>query len=413
MFPAFSIALSALTADSSAINVVGNNLANLNTIGFKASDVGFHDLISQSLGVGASNGQVGMGIGQLSSVQNFTQGALTTTGGPTDAAIQGGGFFVIQGQSGETLYTRAGNFQMDGAGNLVTSTGENVQGWQAQGGVVNPNGPVTNLVIPLGNLTAPKATDTISMGVNLNAAAVVGSTDGTFAASVQVHDSLGESHNVTVTFTETKAGNWTYTATIPAAETTAATNVLATGTMTFDSSGVMTSATTPISLKATKLTDGAADLTMNWNLLDNNSNKLITQFAEASGMASPYSNGNAAGEITTVGMGKNGVITATYSNGQQVTVGQLALASIANPSSMVQVGDNNFLATAATSQATIGVGGTNGRGTIVGGALESSTTDMASQFTHLLGYERSYQAASRVITTTDQILQETVNLIHP
>jgi len=412
MFPAFSIALSALTADSTAIDVVGNNLANLNTTGFKASEIDFHDLMSQSLGVGPNSGQVGMGVGQVSAVQNFIQGTVTTTNGPTDAAIQGGGFFVVKNPDGETLYTRAGNFQLDGSGNLITSTGENVQGWEAVNGVVNPNGPVGNLTIPVGAVIPPKATGNLSMSVNLNAAATTGSTAATFSAPVQVYDSLGTAHTVTITFTETAANNWSYTATVPAADTSAS-PTLASGTLTFDGTGKLTSGSTPVSLTLSGLTDGASDMTMNWNLADSSGNKLITQFAQSSSVSSPVQDGNATGQITNVALGNNGLITAKYSNGQQVVVGQLALASIANPSSMNQVGDNNLEATAATAQPAIGTPGTSGRGQIIGGALEASTTDMATQFTNLLTYERSYQAASRVITTSDQLLQETVNLIHP
>jgi flagellar hook protein FlgE len=250
------------------------------------------------------------------------------------------------------------------------------------------------------------------MAVNLNASAAVGSTDGTFSAPIQVYDSLGTAHTLTVTCTKTAANSWDYTVTMPAADTSGSAT-LATGTLAFDATGKLTSPTSPIALTATGLTDGASDMNLNWNLSDSSGNSLLTQFAQTSSESTPTQDGNAAGQVSSVGMQNGGLIVATYSNGQQVTLGQLALASISNPSSLLQVGNNNLQASATTAQVAVGAAGTGGRGQIVGGALESSTTDMATEFTNLLTYERSYQAASRVITTSDQLLQETVNLIHP
>jgi flagellar hook protein FlgE len=411
MGSAFSIALSALTANSAALSVVGDNLANMNTTGFKTSDVEFNDLISQSLGIGGNISQIGEGVGPISTVQQFTQGSITTTNGPTDAAIQGGGFFVVNDPQGDTFYTRAGDFQWDSNGNLTTANGDFVQGWLANNGVINPNGPVSNLAIPTGSVLAPQPTTTMSMNVNLDSSAAVGSSQATFSAPIQVYDSLGNAHTLTATFNETAAGSWGYTVTIPAADTTGNTT-LASGTFTFDQNGNMTAPASPIALSATNLTDGANDLNINWNLTDAASNGLVTQVDETSGMSSPTQNGFSAGQVTQVGIENGGQVVATYSNGQQLTLGQIALASIANPSTMVQVGNGDYQVSSATAQAAVGAPGTNGRGQILGGALEASTTDMAQQFTDLLTYQNSYQAASRVITTADQLMQDTINLIH-
>jgi len=186
-----------------------------------------------------------------------------------------------------------------------------------------------------------------------------------------------------------------------------------TGTLTFDANGNLTAPLTAQTVPITGLSDGAADMSVNWNLVDSSGNNTITQYAQASGVSSPVQNGNAPGEVTSIGLENGGLMVATYSNGQQVTVGQLAMASITNPNSLIQVGNNNLQASATSAQAAVGAAGTGGLGQIEGGALESSTADMATQFTDLLSYERSYQAASRVITTSDQLLQETVDLIHP
>lgn len=408
---AFSTALSALTADSTAIDVVGNNLANLNTTGFKASEIDFSDVMSQSLGVGTGTAQVGMGVGQIDTVQDFTQGSLTTTGEPLDAALQGNGFFVVTDSNNNQLYTRDGSFQLDSAGTLQTATGQDVQGWTAVDGVVSPNGPVGNITLPVGSDMPPAATANMSMNINLDSTTA---TNGTFTAPIQVYDAQGTAHTLTATFTETSANNWSYNVTIPGADVGAATPAsLASGTLTFDGTGTLTDppAGSPVSIPITGLADGANNLTINWNLYNSAGTPSITQFSQASALSGPTQDGNAAGQISSFGIQNGGLIVASYTNGEQVTMGQLAVASITNPTSMVQVGDNNLQATAATAQAALGAAGAGGNAQIVGGSLESSNTDMAAQFTQLLTYERSYQAASRVITTSDTLAQDTVNLI--
>ena len=410
MSAAFSIALSALSADTTAIDVVGNNLANLNTTGYKTTDVNFQDLMSQSLGEGTNAAQVGMGVGPLGTVTNFTQGTLTTTNGPTDAAIQGNGFFVVQNATNQTLYTRDGSFQVNSAGNIVTATGENVQGWSAANGAVNPNGPVGNLTVPLGTVVPAVATSTMGLTVNLNSTTAA---NGTFSAPIQVFDSQGASHTLTVNFTETASNTWGYSVTIPAADLAKGGKpTIASGTMSFDSSGNLTSPTSPVALTIAGLADGAADMSIGWNL-DSGSTSTITQYAEASSEGTTTQDGAAAGQIVNVSLQNGGLLVANYSNGQQTTVGQVALASIPNPESLTSVGNNELQASAATGSIAVGAASTGGRGQIVAGALESSTVDMAIEFTNLLTYERSYQAASRVITTSDQMTQDTENLIHP
>ncbi len=213
----FSTALSALSAFSTAISVTGNNLANLNTIGFKTSEVSFHDLVTQSISAGLGNTQVGFGVGTPTTEALFTQGAIQTTGGTLDAAIQGAGFFVIQGPEGSIEYTRAGNFQTDQSGDLKTATGQTVQGWTELNGVLNTNAPPGNITIPTGTVQPPVVTQNFSFDLNLNAAATPGSATGTFATSVTVYDSLGNSHVVTATFAQdaTTPGQWNYSISIP------------------------------------------------------------------------------------------------------------------------------------------------------------------------------------------------------
>jgi flagellar hook protein FlgE len=412
MGTAFSTALSALNADSTAIDVVGNNLANLNTTGFKASTVDFSDLMAEQLGTGTSNGQVGVGVGQVAAVQQFSQGSITTSSSGLDAAMQGNGFFVVTDANNNQLYTRDGSFQLSSTGVLQTQTGQDVQGWMATNGVVNANGATTNLTMPVGSTIPPQATANMSLAVNLNSATA---TNGTFTSPITVYDTLGQSHTLTVTFTQTSPANWNYDVDLPAADLLpgSATSV-GSGALSFGPNGQLVSPSpgAPISIAIGNLADGANTQNINWNIFDASGNSMVTQYAQASATSNPVQDGYAAGQISQVSIQNGGTLVATYTNGQQVTMGQLAVASIANPSSLVQVGDNNLQASASTAQAAIGAAGTGGNGSIQGGALEASTTDMAAEFTHLLSYERSYQAASRVITTSDQLAQETVNLIH-
>ncbi|MBV8904100.1 MAG: flagellar hook-basal body complex protein, partial [Acidobacteriia bacterium] len=207
MFTSFSTALSALNATSTAIDVVGNNLANMNTPGFKTSNVDFRDLVTQSLGSGLGTTQVGFGTGLPFTVAQFTQGALQTTNGLDDAAIQGSGFFIVQDPSSGTEYTRAGNFQVDKNGNLMTDSGQYVQGWtqiNSATSSVNTTGPIGNIVIPEGTLQAPVATTTFNASMNLNSAANADSTSN-FTTPVTVYDSLGNPLVLTLNFQKTGA----------------------------------------------------------------------------------------------------------------------------------------------------------------------------------------------------------------
>lgn len=412
----FSIALSGLNADSAALDVVGNNLANLNTTGYKDTDVSFYDLLQQSVAGGAT--QIGGGVSEPQTEAIFSQGSIQSTGGNYDAAINGNGFFVVQDPSGTTLYTRAGDFNLNANGELVTSTGQIVQGWTAQNGVVNTSGPIGNITIPSNSLQTPSATQNMALTINLNAAGVVGQSSGSFSAPIQVVDSLGETHNLTVNFTETAPGNWSYAVEIPGADLTSGTagtpSQVATGTLTFDSNGNLTSPTAPaqIPISITGLADGASDMNINWNLAtqDGNGTPLITQYAATSAVSASDQDGVPASQVTQVSIADGGAITAQFSNGNQVVVGQLALASVSNPDSLISVGENNFEVGADTATPVIGVPGTGTLGTVEGGALETSTVNIATEFTNLIVYQNSYEANSKVISTLDQMTQNLLNL---
>jgi flagellar hook protein FlgE len=410
----FSVAISGLNADSAALDIVGNNLANLNTTGYKDSTASFYDLLSQSVGGGSV--QIGGGVSATHSERQFTQGSIELSGGSFDAAIQGSGFFLVRDTAGDTLYTRSGSFQLDANGNLVTGTGQYVQGWTAVNGVVATSGPVQNITIPSDALHKPSATTTFSTSLNLQSDGVVGATSGSFSAPIQVVDSLGTTHTLTAVFTKASTNTWNYEVDIPGEDLASGTpgtpSQLTTGTVTFDSNGQLIDPPPPgqIGVAVSGLADGATDMNMNWNLYDANNNPTITQYAQSSALSATSQDGVAAAEVTQVSLSDGGSIVAHYSDGTQQVVGQLALAAIANPESLISVGQNNFEVGADTSTPAVGAPGTGSRGTILGGALESSNVDIAQEFTNLITYQRAYEANSKVISTLDQLSQVLLNI---
>jgi flagellar hook protein FlgE len=409
LFTSFSTALSALGAHTTAVDVVGNNLANLNTPGFKGSAVSFADLVTQSLGAGLGETQVGFGVGRPVTLRQFSQGAIQASNGPLDAAIQGDGFLVLKDDNDAVKYTRGGNLLVDKSGNLLTAKGNRVQGWSAVGDTIDTYRPVGNIVVPVGSLRAPTASTAFNFETNLNASSAIGER---FSTSLEVFDSLGVNHVVTVAFTKSATANqWDYAITIPDADVTAPVTPV-TGSISFTTSGVLATpdaTVAPPRLTITGLRSGAADMNLDWQMY-NGLTPRLTQYSQPSAVSANSQNGAPASQLIRVGLADGGSILAQYSNGQQVTVGRVAMASIRNPESLIAAGDNTFVLSSRSALPAIGVAGSGGRGTILGGAVESSTVDIAKEFTNLIVYQRGYQANSRVITTVDEISQETINL---
>jgi flagellar hook protein FlgE len=420
MGSAFSIALSSLEAESSAIDVTGNNLANMNTDGFKGSEVDFKDLFSQSYG--QSGLETGLGVSTPSGNQILTQGAIQSSTSPLSAAIQGDGYFVVNSPAGQSLYTRDGNFVTNAAGVLQTETGESVQGWTATASGLNTTGLTGNITLPTGQILAPTATQNFTLNANLDAQSVAGTASGTFSAPMQVVDSLGNTHDLTVTFTQstTAASTWNYNVTVPSGDLTAGTAgqqtslLAAPGTVTFTSAGVMSTAggTAPVVINLNGLADGAANMSMNWNLFTSTGVGTLTNYAETSDLSSSTQNGNQAAQLTSVAIQTGGQVVGTYSNGLTQVVAQVAMASIENPESLQNAGNNNLAASSMTATPAVGVPQTGGRGQILGGSLEGSNVDMATEFTHLIIYQSAYQASTRVISTVNNMNQDLFSLIH-
>lgn len=407
----FATALSGLLANTTALNVVGDNLANMNTQGFKADSVHFQDAMIQA----NESLQVGAGVGATTTTRNFLQGGIQTTGGAMDAAIQGSGFFVITDPStGATQYTRDGSFSLNAQGQLVTKNGALVQGWTATNGVLNASGATSAITVPLLAAQPPVATSTMSVNANLNAAAA---NADTFSAPIQIVDSLGNTHTLTITFKKTDANKWDYEVDIPGADAKGGTagkpSKLANGSLVFDSSGKLTSPAAPGTVNiAGGLADGAADLNINWNLFDTAGNPTVTQFAQASASSGTSQDGSQAAAVTGVSLGDGGQIMATFSNGKQAALAQVALAGISNPTTLIATNNNSYVLGTDTLAPAVGSAGTGGRGSITGGALESSNVDMATEFTNLIVFQRGYEASSKVVTTINQ-MDQTLLAINP
>ncbi len=633
MITTLSTALSALNANSTAVSVVGNELANLNTTGYKTTQIAFQDLMAESMG-GINGFSLGMGTARPQTIRQFSQGGLQTGLGGLNAAIQGQGFFMVRDGKGVPLYTRDGSFTIGSNGYLVDANGLRVQGWTAgTTGVLNTNSATGDIPIPSGTLFPPVASTKVSLSMNLNAAAVAGTTSGatsgTFSQPITVYDSLGTAHTLTANFTKNQVhvalaggapaaaisgtdtavftvssgstpqtitidtadgtltgqvkelnaklqpfgitasldstgtlqfasanafslsglssgaanlvpdstgtaatasntalnnqlltptaagplaikvggttvtvnvgsppapadvdainaalkaqgvggvtaildeatatagsppaytaiqlqgtasftatdsggtlGLGTYTPMLPGSantwnyEVTMAGSDLASGTtttvaggqLTFDAkTGQLLTPTLPsgtITLTtgasatdtAGPLANGAVMSDISWDLYDAAGNPLVTQVDQASAVSANTADGSSAAQLTQVIMGDGGQLLAQFSNGRSVAIAQLSVANIPNPNSMLAVGNNDFEASSQTAAPIVGTAGTGGRGNVSGGSLEQSTVDIATEFSQLITLQNAYQANSRVVTTENQILQQTVGLVQP
>jgi len=412
----FSTSLTGLTAAESALDTISNNLANLETTGYKEMTPNFGALFYQLLCDSGSGDpiQIGDGAAIDSITTSFTQGINETTGVDTDMAIQGNGFFVVQ-NNGVQLYTRAGDFTINSSGYLVDPNGDEVMGYAAQNGVISSSPTLTPIQISTG-ITAPaQATTQVGFGLNLEASAYNAASPESFSQPVVVYDSLGVSHTLTFNFTQTANNQWTYTVTIPAADVgeTGDPVSVGTGKLQFDGNGSLTSPTANVALSVTGLADGASTLNVNWQLFNSQGTSNLTESGTASAASNISQNGFSGGTLTSFNVTSDGVIQGLFSNGETITLGQIALANFANLQGLENVGGNDYAATLASGPAIIGGAGSGGLGTIQDGALEESNVDMATEFANLIMAERDYQANAKAITTADNVTQTAINLIQP
>jgi flagellar hook protein FlgE len=409
---AFSIPLSGLAATSSSLNVIANNLANLNTTGFKDQSLNFSSVFNAALGT-SGNGdpiQVGNGVQTAGTVSNFSDGNVTSTGIDSNMALQGKGFFVVQSNN-QTLYTRAGNFTVNSAGQLTTPEGQLVMGYPAVNGVVSTSAALTPITVNQANDIPATATTQFQMSTNLNANSAVGTT---FNSPITVYDSLGNSHVLTIQYTNTAPNAWTYNVTLPAADTggTGAPTSITTGAMTFDSSGnLLTPSGTVTGINIAGLADGASTMNLTWNLNGASGTPIITQQAEASATNSPTQNGFAAGTLNGYTVLPDGTVQGQFSNNQTLALGQVAVASFANNDGLKQVGNNDYQSSFASGSAVIGIAGQGGVGTITGGSVEGSNVNLSTEFANMIVAQQAYEANAKVLTTLNQVSQATLQAV--
>jgi len=419
--PNFSIPLSGLTAESTALSAIANNLSNQNTTGYKDTTVLFSDLFYQNLGTTGSGDPIQEGAGTEVSAMPalFTQGNISSTGVASDAAIQGAGFFVVQNSDGTLNYTRAGDFEVNNDNYLVTQSGQEVLGYPAgANGVVNTGAGIAPLQMGAGTISPPTATTNVALTTNLNAASAVGDT---YSTPVTVYDSLGASHTLTFNYTynglnAAGEGSWTYSITIPAADVGQNGNPvqIATGNLAFDSNGNLeTPAANVAGLtlpNGDNFADGATDLNFTWQLYNANNTGLLTQVGAPNSTSAINANGASSGTLENYTIGSDGTITGSFSNGKTQALGQIALASFANQEGLQLDGATDYSPTLASGAAVVGVAGTGGLGTISGSALESSNVDIATEFANLIQAQRGFEADAKAVTTFDQIMQDTIAL---
>lgn len=408
----FSIPLSGLSASQQALNIISNNLANLNTTGYKDQTGNFQSLFYQNYGSDGAGDPIQVGAGtQIGSVStNFTNGGVNDTGVPSDVAITGNGFFITQAANGTTEYTRAGDFTVNAQGQLVATDGSTVMGYPAVNGVVNQSGTLVPIQVGQSAISPPAATTTMQQQTNLDASSPVGTE---YSTPLTVYDSLGESHVLTFNYTNTGPGAWTYQITLPAADTGGTGNptVIATGNLTFDSNGNLTSPGGNITgINITGLADGAANMSLTWDLTGSNGTSLLTQVAAPSATTSTNQNGYGAGVLQSYTVESDGTVQGQFSNGQVQALGQIALANFPNTNGLQLTGSSNYAPTLASGAAVVGAPNSGGLGTLTGGALEASNVDISTEFTNLIVTQRGFEANARIITTLDTVTNDTINL---
>ncbi|MET0595912.1 MAG: flagellar hook protein FlgE [Polyangiaceae bacterium] len=429
--------VSGIKAEGEALGVVGDNISNTNTVGFKAQRAVFQDVLGHSISAGTTSALPGSGVRMADVQQLFTQGSLSNTGVATDLALSGDGFFVMQGNLAGVqgnFYTRNGQWTIDKEGFITNLDGLKAQGYAAlqAGGFA---ASVSSIQVPTAAIS-PNATTTMTVTANLDSNAAVPTAawnaqnpaaTSNFSTSISVFDSLGNAHTVDVYFRKTGAGAWEYHALGKASEVTAPapgapTDVytqLGTGTMTFTTSGALQSLNpNPPTMGVTFTGAAAQTITADFGNaitppvggvagtgLDG-----ITQFSGASNVSSQQQNGYASGSLSGIGVDGTGVVRGMYTNGQQLAIGQLAIAKFQANESLGRAGNNMWIETRESGNAALGTAGSGGRGAVSSGALEGSNVDLAQQFVDLIAHQRAFEANSKTITTADEMLQTLQNI---
>lgn len=453
--------ISGLNTLGNSMTVIGDNIANVNTVGFKGSRVTFQDVLSQTVATTAGTAQVGRGTILADISSSFAQGSFESTNSTTDLAIGGQGFFVVRDPASvnNDYYTRAGEFRFDKDGNFVNPAGYIVRGWGLDADTGEDYGSITDITLQ-SFTSSPRETDHVTVIANLDsdatsltaaletawdgsAASPIGGAAYEYQTSLKVYDSLGSTHDITVYYDLQAGSTWEYIVTCNPAEdvragaTPAGQGLLARGTIDFnDSSGSIQDITM-------ERFDGAAwsgvaeapnangylefapefitgypmgvefDLGSRWNsgsMLWVPGSLSTSQYATASTTIFQSSNGYGAGDLQSVNVGTDGVITGQYSNGQVIPLYRVALAKFQNVQGLYKEGGNLFRETRVSGDPITGRPGSNGLGSLSPNSLEQSNVDIATEFVKMITTQRGFQANSKVITVTDQMLAELINL---
>jgi flagellar hook protein FlgE len=410
MIRSMSSAISGMRNHQLMLDVVSSDISNVSTIGFKSSNILFSDVLSQTLQAGDPQGvvagtnpaQVGLGSRLAGTAQNFAQGALQRTGRTTDLAIEGDGFFIVNNANAQ-LYTRNGSFSFDAQGNLSTADGWYVMGWQASpDGVIDPTGPLTRLRVPIGSAMAPVQTTEVSVSGNLNAASAIGTR---VSNSVAAYNAQGAEVVLNVSYTKTAANQWTVSATHgdPATQVALTDNVL-----TFDITGELTiPVDRNINIAAGQIPGITEAMTIEMGAATTPNR--VTQYGSQTNVSVIGQNGSFAGALQSFNVSNGGSIMGVYSNGKSVQVGQVAISVFTNPQGLERVA-GGWRETGNSGLPQIGQAASFGRGKISAGTLELSNVDLAEEFSRLVVAQRGFQGNARVITASDEILQEVVRL---
>ena len=390
-----------INANSKALGVIGSNIANVNTGAYKAGNISFATVLGETA--------AGGGVKVWGMNKTWSQGALEYTSNTTDLAIIGNGLFVVKGSDGSDYYSRAGAFFFDKDGVLVNEDGYKVQGLAIASGTTT--GSPT--AIDISSVTSsPKATSEMRMAMNLDSATVA---SGTFTNTISVYDSLGNQIPLTLTFTKgTDANTWEVTGSVPSS--------VSSGTVSFDTAilkfGADGKLQSPsgkdIMIEIDKISTGAsATMTVAWDLYDDVNKTAyndMTQFSGSSGVTFQNQDGYATGSVSSVQVGEDGKVTGVFTNGKTKELYQIVLAKFPNYQGLSAVGNNLYAATIDSGEPVIGAAKTSGRGSISQMSLEMSNVDLATEFVKMIVTQRAYQANAKVITTSNEVLQELINM---
>ena len=395
------------------MDVIGNNIANVNTVGFRRSRVAFHDMLGQKmLGIGQTIGGATIGNGATvgSIDQAWSQGSFEYTNLATDLALGGDGFFVVRGPEGNAL-TRSGNFQFDADGQLVTANGMNVQGWAYNpDGTIN-TGALQDVQLDLNATAPPEETGSVTLGGNLSADLVPNEDGSEATMSTVVYDAQGQPHTLVLTFGMTDADTWTLTTAQIAGDPDAEppvppTDLTGSGIeLDFDVDGNIVGPD-PATIDLSGIFPGSNgdDLAITLDVGN------LTQYGGSSTANVSAQDGQAAGRLIGYGIDPSGSLVLSFSNGEQRAIAQLAIGTVTNPNGLEQLGDNFYGLTAGAGDLVLGRAGEEINTAVISGALETSNVDLAAEFTDMIVTQRGYQASARVITTSDEMLQEVVQL---